>query len=323
VSRVSDELVPLETVETPPTAVDEGTALVRSYLATLGSLRSVSTMTESFVRVAEVLKLPHYSAIPWTRLSLDDFAGLRHRLNEKHRPATTNLTLSAVRGLLVEAADRGLITEQLLGAAKRKLRNVRGSRITKGRQLSNEEIAKLEDATLAYGEPKASMLRAILLLSVGIGLRREEVCSLPVDCIVERKLRVIGKGDKERACPLDEPTEQVLLQWLDTRRALAWPHRMLFGAPEHQKPLTPQTLWWFLKQLREKADVPSFGPHDLRRTFASRMLEAGIDVRELQVLMGHANIQTTARYDKRGPEQLAKRRLAVRAYVRPPKEEEP
>jgi len=316
-ARSGDRWEALAVVETPTTSVDEGSALVRSYLATLGSQRSVDTMTESFARVAKELKLPHYSAIPWTRLSLDDLAGLRRRLNAPHhRPATTNLTLTSVRRVLEEAADRGLITEQFLGAAKRKLKNVKGSRITAGRQLSNEEIAKLEDTAGTYEEPKASMMRAILLLTVGVGLRRAEICSLPIDCVVQSELRVIGKGDKERACPLDEPTKQVLIRWLDVRRALDWPHRMLFGAPKYRKPLTEQTVWWLLDQLGKKAEI-EFSPHDLRRTFATRMLGAGLDLREVQVLMGHASPQTTARYDKREPEAIAERRRAVRAYVRP------
>lgn len=315
--RSGDRWTALAVVETPATSVDEGGALVRSYLATLGSPRSVATMIESFARVAGVLKLPHYSAIPWTKLSLDDLAGLRRRLDVPHRrPATTNLTLTSVRRVLEEAADRGLITEQFLGAAKRRLKNVKGSRITAGRQLSNEEIAKLEDAAGTYEEPKASMMRAILLLTVGVGLRRAEICSLPLTCIVQSELRVVGKGNKERSCPLDEPTKQVLLRWLDVRQALDWPHRMLFGAPKYRKPLTVQTLWWLLDQLGKSVKI-EFSPHDLRRTFASKMLEEGLDLREVQVLMGHASPQTTARYDKREPERIAERRRAVRAYVRP------
>jgi integrase/recombinase XerD len=300
-------------------ALDEGTALVRSYLATLSSPRSVSTMTESCMRVARVLKFPHFSAIPWTKLSLDDLAGIRRRLDVAYPPGTVNLTLSAVRGVLREAADRELVTEGFLAAARRKLKNVGGSRISAGRALSNEELARLEDCARAIGGTKGPMMRSILLLSVGVGLRRAEICALFVDAAsVPGELRVIGKGNKERICPLDEPTSAVLEEWLVVRRQLGWIHRRLFGAPKHRKPLTEQTVWWLLSELGEAAGV-SFAPHDLRRTFASRMLGEGLDLREVQVLMGHASPQTTARYDKRDPERLAERRRAVRAYVRPEK----
>jgi integrase/recombinase XerD len=302
-------------------AVDEGTALVRSYLATLSSPRSVSTMTESCMRVARVLKLPHFSAIPWTKLSLDDLAGIRRRLDVAYPPGTVNLTLSAVRGVLREAADRELITEGFLAAARRKLKNVGGSRISAGRALSNEEIARLEDCARSLGYSryvgKGLMVQTILLLSVGAGLRRAEICALFVDSAqVSGELHVVGKGNKERACPLDEPTARALEEWLEVRRDLDWSHRRLFGAPKHKKPLTEQTLWWLLRELGKVAGV-SFTPHDLRRTFASRMLGEGLDLREVQVLMGHSSPQTTARYDKREPEKLAERRRAVRAYVRP------
>lgn len=298
-------------------ALAEGDALVRSYLATLGSPRSVSTMTESFARVASALGVPHYSEIPWAKLDLDALALIRHQLDQTHRPATTNLTLSAVRGVLGEAADRGLITEQFLGAARRRLKGVRGSRIPKGRALSNDEIGHLRVTAAMFDEPKASMMLAILMLALGTGLRREELCTLTLDSTATAdagELRVVGKGDKERSCPLDEPTQQHLLRWVEVRRAIDWPHRMLFASPSHGKPLSKQTLWWLIRELAGAAEVKSFSPHDLRRTFATRMLGAHLDLREVQVLMGHARPETTARYDKRSVESLAERRRAVRVF---------
>jgi integrase len=297
--------------------VADGEALVRSYLSTLSSPRSISTMTESFARVANVLGLSHWSEIPWTKLDRDSFATIRHKLETSYPPATANLTLAAVRGALREAADQGLISENLLAVAKRRLKNVRGSRIAKGRALSNDDIQALLVAASMFDEPKASMLHAILMLAIGTGLRREELCSLPFTCIEAARggeLRVVGKGNKERPCPLDEPTKQALLTWFDVRRKLDWPHRMLFASPSHGKPLSKQTLWWLMRELAGVAQVKSFSPHDLRRTFGTGLLLKGLDLREVQVLMGHASPQTTARYDKREIERIAERRRKVRVF---------
>jgi integrase/recombinase XerD len=300
-----------------PSKIADGEALVRSYLATLSSARSVSTMTESLSRVAGVLKLSHWSEIPWSKLNRDWFALLRHQLEKSYPPATTNLTLSAVRGVLREAADQGLITEDLLAVAGRRLKNVRGSRITKGRALSNDDLRALLVAASMFDEPKASMLHTILMLAIGTGLRREELCSLPLTCIdaaAGGELRVVGKGNKERSCPLDDPTKQALMRWFDVRRRLEWPHRMLFASPSHGRPLSKQTLWWLMRELAAVAKVPSFAPHDLRRTFGTGLLSKGLDLREVQVLMGHASPQTTARYDKRETERIAERRRAVHVF---------
>jgi integrase/recombinase XerD len=308
---VENDLVPVE--------VGAGNeALVRSYLSTLSSPRSVSSMTESLARVARVLDIPHWREIPWISLGRDQFALIRHRLERAYPPATVNLTLSAVRGVLREAADQELISEATLAVAGRRLKNVKGSRISKGRSLSGDEIRALLVAAEMFDEPKASMLRAIVILGVGTGLRREEMCGLSLasveDGLASDDVRVVGKGNRERACPLDEPTKQAILRWISVRKALDWPHRMLFASPSRGKPLSKQTLWWLMTELTDVAQVASFSPHDFRRTFATSMLEKGLDLREVQVLLGHADIQTTARYDKREAQRIAERRRAVRVF---------
>jgi len=302
-------------VSPPATVLADGEALVRSYLATLSSPRSVSTMRESFVRVAAVLDARHYSEIPWAKLDLDAILLIKKRLEARYPPATTNLTLAAVRGLLREAADRDLIPEDFHQKARRKLKSVAGSRISKGRQLSDDEIGNLLVAAQMFDEPKGTMLRTILLLGIGLGLRREEICTLPLTCAARPgEIRVVGKGNKERVCPLDAATEEVLKRWLAVRTGISWPHRMLFASPKHGNPLSKQTLWWLLRELAAAAGLEeSFSPHDLRRTFASRALDQ-LELREVQVLMGHARSETTARYDKRSLESLAEKRRKVTIY---------
>lgn len=75
--------------------------------------------------------------------------------------------------------------------------------------------------------------------------------------------------------------------------------------------MQPSSVYRIVQRLAEKANIPDITPHDLRRTFASRMLEAGVDLFVLKQSMGHASLSTTARYDRRGEKAKAKAAKAL------------
>ena len=77
--------------------------------------------------------------------------------------------------------------------------------------------------------------------------------------------------------------------------------------------MTDQAVLMLLRRRAAQARVPAFTPHDLRRTFVGDLLEAGADMVTVQKLAGHSNVQTTARYDRRGEE--TKRRAAELLHV--------
>ena len=309
------------TVRTTETVLADGDRFIQSYLLHLGSANSIQTAQESLLRAARTLKYTHPSQIPWAQLDYDIYLALKQRLAATYPPATANLTLAAVRGVLKIGWLRGDLPEALYSKAVAE-GGVKGSRIAKGRALSEEEVDRLLFVAKQFGQPKGAMLRAILLLGIGTGMRRAELCSLSVPSGRTDGLSVIGKGNKERVCPLDGSVKAVLEEWLAIRSGLSWPHRMLFAAPVGGKPLTPRTLWWLFRELAALTEdapidregglqaVPAFAPHDLRRTFASRLLAGPFGLRDVQVFMAHVSPDTTARYDKRDLEALIERRRA-------------
>jgi len=151
---------------------------------------------------------------------------------------------------------------------------------------------------------------ALVALMFAGGLRRSEVVGLDrADYDAEAgELVVRGKGGKERVLYVNDGAANALADWLTYRGeepgALFQP--VSRGGRVLRRRMTDQAVYSSLVRRARQARAKRFGPHDLRRTFVSNLLDAGADVVTVQELAGHANVQTTARYDRRGEE--AKRR---------------
>lgn len=129
----------------------------------------------------------------------------------------------------------------------------------------------------------------------GCGLRISEAATLEISAIdsANMLLRIIGKGNKQRLVPLPRPL-------LDDLRALWRTHRhprWLFPRGDGTEPVCPGTLGWTFRSAIAAAGLKQrFTPHGLRHSYATRLLENGVDTRVVQILLGHANIATTAIY---------------------------
>ena len=127
----------------------------------------------------------------------------------------------------------------------------------------------------------------------------------------DAKLMIRGKRSKQRMAYLGDGALAVLMNWLEVRGQDPGP---LFvpvkrgGALRYGRRLSPQSIYYLLKIRAKRSGVKPFTPHDLRRTFVSRLLDLGVDIAIVAKMAGHSNIQTTARYDRR-PEE-AKQRAA-------------
>jgi integrase/recombinase XerC len=142
---------------------------------------------------------------------------------------------------------------------------------------------------------------AILELLYATGIRVSELCGLDVDDVDMdlRVVRVIGKGDKERTVPFGVPAQRAVRDWLaDGRPELASansPPALLIGARGGR--LQPSSVRRIVHDaLKAVPGAPDLGPHGLRHTAATHLLEGGADLRSVQELLGHATLATTQLY---------------------------
>jgi integrase/recombinase XerD len=255
-------------------------------------------------------------SLNWSLLRYQHTAAIRAIVSERYAPATANKFLSALRGVLQEAWRLGFIpAEDFHRAAD--LPTVRGNSLPRGRALPMGELRALFGAC-ADGRPGGMRDAAILAVLYGAGLRRSELVALDLaDYNPDTKeLRVRrGKGRKARQCWAPNGCVLALNRWIETRGIEAGP---LFcpvnrGRKILLRRMTDQAVLYALQKRAQQAGVGSFSPHDLRRTFIGDLLEAGADIATVQQLAGHANVQTTARYDRRG--EATKRKAVELLHV--------
>ena len=250
---------------------------------------------------------------------------MRAALAERVAHSTANRMLSALRGALKAAWRLGLLpTEEFHRAVD--LPPVRGETLPRGRALSAGELRAL---FALCNDGKNAGIRDAALLGVlyGCGLRRSEAVSLDVGDFHPDtgELRVrAGKGNKQRAVYPPPGALVALKKWLRLRgEAVGDEDGPLFlpvlkgksamGGRIVLRRLSDQAVMDILLRRAKQAGLQKTSPHDFRRTFISDLLDAGADIATVQKMAGHANISTTARYDRRG--EVAKQRAASLLHV--------
>jgi integrase/recombinase XerC len=178
--------------------------------------------------------------------------------------------------------------------------------------LTAAEARALLDATAVHADDgSATGLRDVAILEVlyATGIRVGELSGLDVDDVDRgrRVLRVLGKGRKERTVPYGVPADRALGQWLESGRPrLVVPGAgaaMFLGARGHRiDPRAVRTL--VHARLADVPDAPDMGPHGLRHSAATHLLEGGADLRTVQELLGHASLATTQIYTHVSNERL-------------------
>jgi integrase/recombinase XerC len=170
--------------------------------------------------------------------------------------------------------------------------------------LRVEEVRDLLAAAAARaddGSPVGCRDVAILELLYATGIRVGELCGLDVDDLDRdrRVLRVFGKGRKERTVPYGRPAERALALWLQhgrPRLAVAGSGAALFLGARGRRIDQRAVRSLVHARLADVPGAPDLGPHGLRHTAATHLLEGGADLRTVQELLGHASLATTQIY---------------------------
>ncbi len=199
------------------------------------------------------------------------------------RPPTINGTVTALRFFFSVTVDRVAVTKPLTFVAEpRKIPIV----------LSPEEVARFLEAA------PGAKYKAAFSAAYGAGLRVSEVASLKVSDIDSKRmlLRIEqGKGRKDRFAMLSPQLLELLRDWWRIARPQVW----LFPGQNPINHLTTRQLNRAVHAAAHMAEITKrVTPHTLRHSFATHLLEQNIDIRVIQVLLGHAKLDTTALYTR-------------------------
>src|SRR5471030_680097 len=204
-----------------------------------------------------------------------------HMTENSAQPPSINATVTALRFFFKVTLDRPETTRHLVFVYEpRKLPRV----------LSPEEVLRLLEA--APG-PKH---KAALSVAYGAGLRAMEVVALKI-CDIDSKRMMLrvdqGKGRKDRHAMLSPQLLELLRDWW----RIAHPQVWMFPGRDRVNPMTTRQLNRVCHMAAELAGLPTWvAPHTLRHSFATHLLEQKIDIRVIQVLLGHSKLDTTVRY---------------------------
>lgn len=177
------------------------------------------------------------------------------------------------------------------------------------RAISQQDVEKLLEAPGESDEPRALRDRAILELLYATGMRVSELVALDegdMD-VASASVRCFGKGGKERVIPVYERAVQAVEKYLaqGRPRLLRDPEQKALFLNQRGERLTRQGLWLIVKGYVQSGGIQvPVTPHTLRHSFATHMLRGGADLRNVQELLGHANIATTQVYTQVSNERL-------------------
>jgi integrase/recombinase XerD len=258
-------------------------------------------MTPLRQRMIEEMRMRNFS-----KYTIAAYVSGVYRLANYYHRSPDKLNREEIRAFLVDLVEQKQVSwpyyKQVLSALRffyrhvvrhgEVVEDVRGPRPQKRLPvvLSVQEVARFFKAIPSLKH------RTILMLAYGAGLRIGEAVRMRL-CDIDRQRKVIrvqqGKGKKDRYTVLSP----ALLEILDRYCWAARPEDLLFTTRCKERPISDSTVQGVCVQARQDAGIDKqISPHTLRHSFATHLLEAGTDLRVIQVLLGHASPKTTAIY---------------------------
>lgn len=252
--------------------------------------------------------------MPWWLLRAPHVKVIKNWLQEQYSPPTANKYLAALRQTLQNCWELDLMnTDDYMRATA--VKNVKHRRLesAEGRHISYTELSTI--LITCFQKNTVANIRdaTIISLAYAAGLRRSEIANLKAENYDAGKasLAIIDtKHNSTRNVPTEASGLQEMMElWLNRREPIPTDTEVappLFyriyksGKSEPMTPLGPQAVSDVITKRAKDAGIENITAHDFRRTFAGDLLDAGADISTVQKLMGHANSNTTANYDRRG-----------------------
>jgi integrase/recombinase XerD len=212
---------------------------------------------------------------------------------KKLAPATVSQYVSALRFLFVKTLRRHFLAEYIpFPKSRKRLPTV----------LSPEEVTRLIDAACNLYH------RTLLMTLYSTAARRAELCQLKVQDIDSQRMMIRinqGKGGRDREVPLSPKLLETLRVYFRWMRPTTFLFPGTVKGVRADVPITPNVVWLACRQAAQRAGITKrLSPHSLRHSCASHLLEAGADLRTIQVLLGHSRLEHTLIYLHLSPKHL-------------------
>jgi integrase/recombinase XerD len=212
---------------------------------------------------------------------------------KKLTPATVSQYVSALRFLYIKTLHRHFLAEYIpFPKSHTRLPIV----------LSPEEVARLIDSA------RNLYHRTLLMTLYSTAMRRAELCQLKVRDIDSRRMMIRinqGKGSRDRDVPLSPKLLETLRVYWRWMKPTTYLFPGTVKAMRADVPISVNTVWLACRQAAQAAGISKrISPHSLRHSCATHLLEAGADLRTLQVLLGHSRLEHTLRYLHLSPKRL-------------------
>ena len=240
---------------------------------------------------------------PWSKLRYAHIAKIQNGLLVSGKSiSTANTTIAAIKGVMRAAFNLG----QLNGEAYiriQSIKRVNHHQLPAGRSLRPREIKKMLDNCQQEKTCQGTRDAAIIALLAATGLRRSELVAININDYDRKQGQLIvqsGKGNRQRIASIPKASKKWLSKWLALRNKKTGPlfTRIISGESTNTG-ITAQTIYNILQARSENAGIKVCTPHDLRRTLVTRLLDSGVDINTVRQIVGHQDINTTARYDRR------------------------
>lgn len=243
--------------------------------------------------------------VPWAELKKDKIVNyILHLKEREYTSSTVARKVAAIKSFFHFLLAEGIIKDDPTATLDSPKVN---KRLPKA--LSHDLVNRLLAEAGKSSTPKGRRDKALLELLYATGMRVSELVLLNIDDVnlASANVRCFGKGSKERIIPIYDRAVHALEEYLqkDRPRLLKNPNEKALFLNHRGKRLTRQGLWLIIKRYADEIGMGSeITPHTLRHSFATHMLSGGAGLREVQKLLGHANISTTQVYTHVDSERL-------------------